>query len=562
MTPLTYRRLAKTTIAPCLLPLFDPQEIISQTDHFTYEFMRVPSTISSIMSAATPSNFNTTQMKNTKQSFDNFIQQVNQWIHWFEQCFDIFHLIIEWLRKYRVHGAVELCFAISNSRSRYPITVLEMKGTTKEISKLLQSIHSLERLCHIFNCFTPCKVIENGINTKVDQQDSKKFIQDSKRRHCNNSFFVDIKEKHQQKHSINARQNVHWYLASENCSYNVNIHFQRIDSSDTDLVIFSSNNVQANKFVLHGQFETLYPGQLIIDCYNSSRNPCTIWYLIKQSDLSGCHLFNGIVDLHYADDLQTKESIEIRDFADKLDNIVFPFIDRLLDGSIELAEMTDLEVVLRGKDIHISNEVQKLFPNRSTNELAQSSKVTLHRREQEINQVCERLQIFQYYSHIPVIVNCIKLFDLVSDSNDNNTIEHLEDLSRRKECLLKDISQEYGMLTKDFQGMNSQHLDLIKTANECSIIIELMKKFDLYTTEGRQRFQELRDNLTLQFQLQERNNLILDSFIITYALCEPFVVKVRTWKEFVRRVVQLSHFDSHSLKHMKSKKNYEKATEF
>ena len=115
---------------------------------------------------------------------------------------------------------------------------------------------------------------------------------------------------------------------------------------------------------------------------------------------------------------------------------------------------------------------------------------------------------------------------------------------------MEKISQVCGISAEKFRDVNSKHLDLIKTANECPNIIEIMKEFDLYSMEGRHRFQELRDNLTIQFQLQERNNIMLNSFIVTYALCEPFVLKAETLKTFVDRIINLSNFDTGSLKHM------------
>jgi len=80
-----------------------------------------------------------------------------------------------------------------------------------------------------------------------------------------------------------------------------------------------------------------------------------------------------------------------------------------------------------------------------------------------------------------------------------------------------------------------------------------MKKSDLYSPHGRRRFQELRDNLTTQFQLQERNNMILNSWIIAYELCEPFVLKAKNFDEFIDRIARLLNFEENSVKHMQSK---------
>ncbi|CAF4785784.1 unnamed protein product, partial [Rotaria sp. Silwood2] len=59
-----------------------------------------------------------------------------------------------------------------------------------------------------------------------------------------------------------------------------------------------------------------------------------------------------------------------------------------------------------------------------------------------------------------------------------------------------------------------------------------------------------RDHLTTQFQLQERNNMILNSWIIAYALCEPFVLNANNFDEFVNRIAGLSNFEENSLNHM------------
>ncbi|CAF1115366.1 unnamed protein product [Rotaria sp. Silwood1] len=324
-----------------------------------------------------------------------------------------------------------------------------------------------------------------------------------------------------------------------------------MESSDSGVLLFPKTDVPIDKFVLQGEFETLHPGQFIIEITNQKHNPLSIWYQIKQTDLPVCHLFEGIVNLFYTDDLDQRELIKIRNFSDKLDNAVFPFVDQLLDGKKTLTEMTDLENIFRGENIHIPYEVEKLLINRSKKG-EQQSRITYN--EQEIKGICESLQIFQYYSHIEVIINCIKTFAIISDTNGNEIIANLEQqLSSKKECILKNISGEYRILTQEFQDIKSKHLDLIKTANECRVIVGLMKEFDLYSTQGRQKFQALRDNLTIQFQLQERNNMILNSFIIAYALCEPFVLKANTLQEFVSRIVNLSNFDSNSLKNMKGK---------
>lgn len=511
--------------------------------------MEIPNNISMIMPIERPNDFNNVKIEPSENSCSYFVEQVKKWISWFHQFFDIFQYIIEWLRKYHVDGAAELCFAINSSRNKNTILVLEMKKAAEKIMNMLRSIKNLERLCNILNCSVPFKLIEEG--TKYDVQDSKKYIKNLKRLNSNNSFVADSQESISQKCSINSHQNVYWSLASENWSCDVNIWFQRVGLSDDPVLLFPGVDIPTDKFVYHGEFETLYPGQLIIELVNRKHNPCSIWYHIKQNNMPVCRLFDGIASLCYADDLAQKERIDISSFIDKLDNKVFPFIDQLLDGKIKLSEMSDLEDIFCGENIHIPYEVTKLFTNRLTNEEQHTTTATPSK--QQIDQICKRLQIFQYYSHIKIIVNCIKTFGIISDTDGTSTIDNLEELSDKKQCFLENISRDYSLLTQEFQDISSKHLDLIKTANECSNIIELMKEFDLYSEKGRQKFQELRDNLTIQFQLQELNNVMLNSFIITYALCEPFVLKAKTLKEFVVRIVKLVNFDANSLHHMKGK---------
>jgi len=161
--------------------------------------MKIPQNISVIIPIGTPIDFNT-KIEINERSCSNFIKQVNDWISWFEQFFDIFHYIIEWLRTYHVDGAAELCISINSSRNKNTTTVIEMKKTTEKVMKFLQSIKTLERLCHILNCSVPFKSIESG--TQYDIQDSKSYIQELKRFHCNTSFVVDSHENISQKYSI------------------------------------------------------------------------------------------------------------------------------------------------------------------------------------------------------------------------------------------------------------------------------------------------------------------------------------------------------------------------
>ena len=125
---------------------------------------------------------------------------------------------------------------------------------------------------------------------------------------------------------------------------------------------------------------------------------------------------------------------------------------------------------------------------------------------------------------------------------------------------MKQIANAYKIVKQRFQQLKHQHLQLIKTAVECPAVVDMMRRSNLYSTNGRRRFQELRDNLTTQFQLQERNNMILNSWIITYGLCGPFVEPARNLDEFIQRMASIEHLDESSLDHLKSmlieRKNY------
>ncbi|CAF5214621.1 unnamed protein product, partial [Rotaria magnacalcarata] len=169
----------------------------------------------------------------------------------------------------------------------------------------------------------------------------------------------------------------------------------------------------------------------------------------------------------------------------------------------------------------------------------------------DIEQVCKWLKIYQYYCHINSIVDCIRQFDIIPIDHEDESIGHLKRLSSNENISLREISQAYKILLEQFTTLGSEHLHLIKISVECSAVVNMMKKADLYSPQGQHRFQELRDNLTTQFQFQERNSMILNSLIITYVLCEPFITKAKTLEEFVGRLSQLRSFEESSLKHMR-----------
>jgi hypothetical protein len=272
-----------------------------------------------------------------------------------------------------------------------------------------------------------------------------------------------------------------------------------------------------------------------------------LWYRIRSVNLSTGHLFHGILNMIYKKYFnQSNQIISERDFGRLIDE-VFIFIDNLLNGSLSLRDMTDLTTVFRDRNIHIREEVEKLFTSRSSEQIRNLP------ADQNIEQVCEWLQIYQYYSHISVIMECIAKFDILSNDSDDESIGHLQRLTNNENCTLRDITQAYRIIQQQFQNLTHHHLQLITTAVECSNVIHMMKKSDLYSNHGRRRFQELRDNLTTQFQLQERNNMILNSWIVTYALIEPFMYKVKKFDDFLARIARLSNLEESSLNHIRSK---------
>jgi hypothetical protein len=213
--------------------------------------------------------------------------------------------------------------------------------------------------------------------------------------------------------------------------------------------------------------------------------------------------------------------------------------------------MDRLKTTFYNKNIIVQDEVRSLFINQSDAKKLNQGNDIKYPTDVEIQQVCERVQIYQYYSHINNIIECIQKFDILPENSDDELIDNLKRLRNDEKSYLSEISNVYKILQEKLKCLSSSHLLLIKAVTECSAIVDLMKSTDLYSNDGRHRFQELRDNLTTQFQLQERNNMILNSLIITYILCEPFVIKAKSFAEFADRLSQLSNIDDSSLKHIK-----------
>ncbi|CAF4808975.1 unnamed protein product, partial [Rotaria sp. Silwood2] len=142
---------------------------------------------------------------------------------------------------------------------------------------------------------------------------------------------------------------------------------------------------------------------------------------------------------------------------------------------------------------NIREEVKKLYTNRLNDQYNDrgNSLTTIDSNEKEIEQVCQWLQIYQYYSHVSIIMECIKKFDLLPLNNKEEIINHLRFLNDDENYLLKDINQTYQILQDCFQNITHQHLQLVKKAVECSNVINMMEESYLYSTYGRHCFQEL-----------------------------------------------------------------------
>ena len=534
----------------------DLKELSAAANPQLYKFPLVSSKIESIVMRS-PGDIIITDIDSTVASFHRFITRVDEWLHWFDKATAILVHVLTWLRKYNVDRAGRLLLDLQKAKESPTTTVAQLKSIVEEVLLLLRPINSLPRLCHLLNCLTVFDILQPG--TINDQYSSNKFIQELKSQKSN-TFFT-ARERCSTPHPIpiRDRQTVQWCLASEKLYCNVIVKFQTTETSQDDEILYSKNNVPVEKHLLQGEFQTQRSGQLIIVIDNEKmHNSRTIWFRVKQTPLSICYLFDGIFSMFYKPVYgQANVTIKEGPLSSLLDK-VFEFIDSLLNGSVKLREMTDLKAIFCDKNIQVRNEVRKLFTHRPAEESAARARTTTttvaavnaNPSEQEIEQVCEWLKIYQYYSHINIIIQCIEKFDILPKETDDEFIGNLRQLTGNENCSLKQITEAYRVLKQRFQNLESSHLQLIKTTLECSPVVEMMKRSNLYSAAGRRRFQELRDNLTTTFQLQERNNMILNSWIVVYALCEPFVLKATGLEEFLARIARLAHVDESSLEHM------------
>jgi hypothetical protein len=546
-----YRELLNGSVIRCFLPDIDLRRILTATNPQQYKFPLTTPKIDAIISLRKPKDIDITNTNSKELFFDRFIQDINEWFPWLDKFIDIFQHIIEWLKTYNINRTIQLSLDLSKIKEDPKLTVLQLKTTVETMSKVLLPFNDLQRLCHLFNCLTSFRIIDQGALNNQDNVTN--YIKELKRFQPNNTFTVENGTVYEHKIPITDRQNVRWSFVNENHPCNIKIEYRTNELNDSYKLLYEQNNAPINRNVLYGQFETERSGQLLITIDNRQKYLSHIlWYRIRSVNLSTCHLFHGILNMFKKKIFdQPNQIISEKEFS-KLIDLVFVFIDNLLNGSLTLKEMADLRTIFFDKNIHIKEEVEKLFTSRSIEQI----------KNEDIEQVCEWLQIYQYYSHISVIMDCIAKFGILSSDSDDESIGHLQRLNANENCTLREITQAYRILQQRFQNLTHQHLQLIKTAVECPNVIHMMKKADLYSNHGRRRFQELRDNLTTQFQLQEKNNMILNSWIITYALIEPFMYKVKKFDDFLALIVRLSNLEESSLNHIKSKNNLLNIPEF
>ncbi|CAF3146041.1 unnamed protein product, partial [Rotaria sp. Silwood2] len=553
-----YRELLNDSIIFCFVPLIDINNIVGTIDRQQYRFLLTSENIDDIVALPKPNDIDFNNIRSNEEFFHRFIKQINEWFNWFDRFVDIFQHIIDWLKTHNVNRSSQLLIDLLRTRDDPKITLIEMRTIIDSTLKLLQPFKDLRRLCQLFNCLIPFQIINPG--TLFTQDNTTKFLTELKRFQANHTFTVEGRNTREQSISIIDRQQIQWSLASEKYPCDVTVEYRSHGANNQYKTLYQQQNVSIHKHVLHGQFESQRNGQLLITIDNKNDStPRIIWYRIKCMGISTSHLFHGIFKMHFDKYYQeTSPSITENDFS-KLLNQVFDFINKLLIGDISLRSMTELQAIFKDKNINIREEVKKLYINRSNQQ--NNNRVNMpdafeqvpriQPNENEIEQVCEWLQIYQYYSHLNVIMECIEKFDLLPLDNEEAKIGRLKHLSGNENCSLKDIGQDYKILQECFQTLTHQHLQLIKTAVKCSNVIQMMKKSDLYSQHGRRRFQELRDNLTTQFQLQELNNMILNSWIITYALIEPFMLKANNFDDFILRLADITNLEESSLNHIK-----------
>jgi hypothetical protein len=517
----------------CFLPFVNLKTILNKVDLSYYKFPTTTPHINAIMGTQNPTDISIREDELIEEVFDRFVKQINIWLDWFKKFVDIFLYIIEWLRNYKMEKVDQFYREMYGPRDDSTMTLLKMKTLVQEILKGFEPFTQLPRLCDMFNCTQSFEIIDPGTLSTQDQH--KPCIAETEQFRPNDTFKINANTTDEKLHRIDDRRHVRWSLACEQYPYHVVIEYQ---------------------LNLRGEFKTQRGGHLRMLISNPSEDlQHTLWFQIKSNALSTCHLFHGIFNIHYQKYFNSSNTIIRKNDLSELMDRTFLFIDNLLDGSISLAEMDELRMVFYDKNINVREEVHKLFANQSiaTTTTATTSKISSN---EKIEQVYKWLQTYQYYSHVNIIIDCVEKFHIISAETNDESMNHLQGLTIDTSRSLKEISDTYNDFYHLFQKLSSEHLQLIKTMVACPNVVEMMKKSNLYSTDGLRRFQELRDNLTTQFQLQERNNMILNSWIITFTLCEPFVHNARDLEQFVDNLARLTIIDENSCEHIKGKSEF------
>ena len=558
-----YRRLLQPTSIICILPHINFEACVTGLDLQKYKFPVTTEQIDAIVALSKPENIQKLGGTSEKQCFQQFIEQVMIWLTWFERFIDIFTYIMECFKSWKLEKADRCLSELRLIQNDSKITVIQMKTTIQDTLKLLKPFNQLQRLCHIMNCIQSFKFVPAV--TVTDSNDYQNFISDMKRSFPNNALTMNTKTQDEKLIPIENRRLVRWALAFEEYPCHLKIEYQKINSAHDRVLLSEMKASLLDRKVLRGEFVTQQGGHLAIVIDNQSQRATrTLRFQVQPSLLSSCHLFNGIFYIcqrTYFPELN--QMIKENELSTLLDR-AFSFVDRLLDGSIILSEMTDLQTVFHDKNINVFEEVQKLV----TSQIAPSnpslaSKTTTNSNashDANIEQVYKWLQIYQYYSHLHIVMDCVQKFNLVSNEERDQSFDYLQKWALNRNCSLKDISENCSELYQSFRKLSNQHLQLIKTMLACSNVVQLMSKSNLYGPNGIRRFQTLRDNLTTQFQYQERNNTVLNSWIIAYSLCEPFIHQATSLEQFIDNLARLSNIEDSSMEHIRGECNHEEIT--
>ncbi|CAF1636962.1 unnamed protein product, partial [Adineta ricciae] len=314
----TYRDLNNSTIAYFFLPKIDIQQILTDFNPQQYKFPSLPRKTELFISFI-PKDIIITLTESKEEYFKRFLEQVNEWLQWFDRFLTISLYIIEWLKNLNVDGAAQLLRDIHNSKDNTLTTVIQMKTIVERILKLFQPFNDLQRLCHLFNCLTSFQMIDAGeLNTRMN---SANYIRDLKRLQPNNSFHIPAKATMSKSFPIQDRQHVQWSIASDKFPCDIEIQYSLAEVQGDIKSLYTKKNVAVEKHVLQGEFETQRAGQLVITIDNEKlHNPRTVWYRIIQTQLSTCHLFHGIFNMfsqkyhkRFAGPIKEKEIAELLD---------------------------------------------------------------------------------------------------------------------------------------------------------------------------------------------------------------------------------------------------------